>query len=86
MGLFSFLRSVYDVSTLDTRFTTPPSVPYKTVLESRHDPLAKDYTAGVKAKAQPSKWRTPEFLLYGLIFIVVVPMMIWIPFSVSRRT
>ncbi|PKS12774.1 hypothetical protein jhhlp_000985 [Lomentospora prolificans] len=86
MGLFRFLRSVYDVSTLDTRFTTPSSVPYRTVVESKHDPLAKDYTAGVKAKAQPSKWRSPEFFVYFLVFMIVIPMMIWIPFSVSRSS
>ncbi|XAO24989.1 hypothetical protein I312_103798 [Cryptococcus bacillisporus CA1280] len=31
----------------------------------------------------PSKWRTLEFRLYILVFILVVPMLIWVPMKVS---
>lgn len=33
----------------------------------------------------PSKWRTLEFRLYILVFILVVPMLIWVPMKVSLR-
>ncbi|THH08114.1 hypothetical protein EW146_g9102 [Bondarzewia mesenterica] len=31
----------------------------------------------------PSRWRTPEFMLYYIIFILAVPWMIWVPISLS---
>ncbi|KDN47744.1 MBOAT-domain-containing protein [Tilletiaria anomala UBC 951] len=33
---------------------------------------------------KPSRWRTPEYLFYGLIFIVIVPYMAWIPVQLSQ--
>lgn len=33
-----------------------------------------------------ARWRTPEFLLYAVVFAVVVPMMAWIPVRLSNRT
>lgn len=86
MGLLSFLRSVYTLDTLDTRFTTPSSSSYRTVIDSRSDPAAKE---GLKeraaSRATPSRWNTPEFYLYYLVFAICIPSMIWIPYTVSRR-
>ncbi|KAJ3483605.1 hypothetical protein NLI96_g6202 [Meripilus lineatus] len=31
----------------------------------------------------PPRWGTPEFLFYGLIFCVVVPIMVWVPVQLS---
>ncbi|KAM3448869.1 hypothetical protein MY3296_007413 [Beauveria thailandica] len=87
MGVFSFLKSVYTLDTLDTRFTSSSSVPYKTVVEARSDPVAQREVTAAKAQsrhAQPSKWRTPEFYLYYVVFIVAVPYMFWIAYDVSR--
>ena len=33
----------------------------------------------------PSRWGTLEFKIYYLVFMVVVPIMIWIPVSLSSR-
>jgi hypothetical protein len=100
MGLLSGLRSVYDLDTLDTRFTTPASVPYKAVLEARsqrrgngeyNDGLLQQQNGshGWEAKpdkrAQPSKWNTPEFYIYYVAFVTLVPYMFWIAYDVSRR-
>lgn len=86
MGILSFLRSVYTLDTLDTRFETPSSSSYRTVIDSRRDPGAKDaQRERLASRASPSKWNTPEFYLYYLVFIVCVPLMIWIPYTVSRR-
>lgn len=86
MGLLSFLRSVYTLDTLDTRFTTPSSASYRTVIDSRSDPGASN---GLKEKtastASPSRWKSPEFYFYYLVFAICVPLMIWIPHTVSRR-
>ncbi len=87
MGLFSFLRSVFDLDNLDTRFTTPSSVPYRTLAEARREAIARGERATrPDPKAQPSKWGTPEFYLYYLVFIVAVPYMFWVAYEVSRRT
>lgn len=31
----------------------------------------------------PARWRTPEFMFYGLVFAIVVPMLIWWPIKLS---
>jgi hypothetical protein len=91
MGPVSFLRSLYDLDTLDTRFTTPSSIPYKTVADARSDTTSaaasKTSAPGrPEIKTQPSKWNTPEFYLYFAVIIAVVPYMFWIAYDVSRRT
>jgi hypothetical protein len=87
MGLLSYLGSVYSVSTLDSRFITPSSVPYKTLADSRNDPLSTNsYAEAVKAKAEPSKWRTREFYTYYFcLAFLIIPSMWWVGYSVSRR-
>lgn len=32
----------------------------------------------------PSRWKNPEFIVYGIIFVVVVPIMVWVPVSLSQ--
>lgn len=86
MGLLSVLRKVYDLDTLDTRFTNSTSVPYKAVIETRNDPTqSKETLNKAHSRAQPSKWNTPEFYFYYLMFILAVPYMFWVPYSVSKR-
>ncbi|OAA54335.1 glycerol/H+ symporter [Niveomyces insectorum RCEF 264] len=111
MSLFSFLRSIYDVDTLDTRFTTPSTVPYEahrdgglsrrpeaaavaegsftgTRSKSRspagQSAVGRPSAADISKRAEPSKWRTPEFFFYYAIFIVTVPYMFWVAYDVSR--
>lgn len=86
MGLSSYLRKVYDLDTLDTRFTSSTSVPYQTVIDARDDPaVEREAAARARSSAPPPKWRTPEFFLYYMVFIVVVPYMFWVAYDVSRR-
>ncbi|KAI0126430.1 putative glycerol:H+ symporter [Xylariales sp. AK1849] len=85
MGAISFLRSVYDLDTLDTRFTNTSSTPYKTVIESRGNPAAsRERAAKFSSKAQPSKWRTPEYCLYYVTLSFVVPYMFWVAYQASQ--
>jgi hypothetical protein len=87
MGALSFIRDVYTLDTLDTRFNSSSSVPYQTVIEARSDPTAsRDAASKARTRAQPSKWATPEFYLYYVVFVVAVPYMFWIAYDVSRRT
>ena len=92
MGLFSYIRSVYSLDTIDTRFVNNSSTPY----QQQIDPVKQDDSAGppqgVPVKldgkgnpiAQPSKWRTPEFYFYYFVFLTIVPYMFWIAYDVSR--
>lgn len=94
MGLLGFLRSVYDVDTLDTRFTTPSTVPYKAAVADQcvngstaatDNSKVPSVRAENSKRAEPSKWRTPEFILYVAIITAVVPYMFWVAYDVSRR-
>ncbi|KAH8813058.1 glycerol:H+ symporter-like protein [Xylogone sp. PMI_703] len=93
MGPFSYLRSIYSLDTLDTRFTNPTSVPYKPTSNNGIDSSKKDDPApsnrgrtdrNGQPVAEPSKWNTLEFYVYYLVFIVTVPYMFWIAYDVSR--
>ena len=33
----------------------------------------------------PERWRTTEFYIYYVVVIIVLPIMLWIPISVSSR-
>lgn len=86
MSIFSFIKSVYALDNLDTRFTTPSSVPYTAARESRiGDNGRKESIRKPSPNAQPSKWATPEFRFYCLVILLAVPSMFWIACDVSRR-
>ncbi|KAI2468709.1 MBOAT-domain-containing protein [Annulohypoxylon bovei var. microspora] len=87
MGVLSFLWNTYDLDTLDTRFTISTSTPYKTVIESRNDPVAsKERASKWTSKAHASKWNTPEFYLYFLALAWIIPYMFWVVYDSSRPT
>ncbi len=98
MRPFSYIRSIFALDTIDTRFTSSSATPYKSVVDARAESAVRalkrdDSIPGVGVKtdhsgrpiAQPSKWKTPEFYLYYLVFIITVPYMFWVPYEVSRR-
>lgn len=86
MSPFSFLRRVYTLDTLDTRFTTPATASYRTVVDSRSDFEPKDaQSERVASRASPSRWKTPEFLFYAVFVTFCIPLMCWVPYTVSRR-
>ncbi|GAB1311011.1 glycerol transporter [Madurella fahalii] len=90
----SFLASIYDLDTLDTRFTTPSSVPYKAAVadarggaDKRGDSSSSSSSSNSRTpdkRAEPSKWGTLEFYVYYLVFLTAVPSMFWIAYDVSR--
>ncbi|KAF9875879.1 glycerol: h+ symporter [Colletotrichum karsti] len=84
-GPLQFLRSIYDLDNLDTRFTNSSSVPYKTVIEARSDPaLGKESSSKIRARSQPSKWNTPEYWVYVIYIAGIVPYMFWVAYDVSK--
>ena len=90
-GLLSFLRSVYDLDTIDTRLTTPSSVPYSAKSaaaaddDGRNKKDDKRSASPQAVQTSPSRWLTPEFLLYYFLLSFIIPYMFWIAYSVSRR-
>jgi protein-cysteine N-palmitoyltransferase HHAT len=97
MSLFSYIRSIYQLDTLDTRLTNSSTTPYKRPANAQIDPTypksSQDLPQGVPVKldpngrpiAQPSKWNTPEFYVYYFCFVTIVPYMFWVAYDVSRR-
>lgn len=71
-SLFAWIRQVYSLDTLDTRFTSTAITP----ANANTRPPAKDArTNAIAQGASPSLWRTPEFFVYYIFFIVLVPLM-----------
>jgi hypothetical protein len=69
-SLFAWLRRVYSLDTLDTRFTSSATPAHDT------RPSSKDARTNTIAQgAPPPLWRTPEFFIYYLFFITLVPLM-----------
>ena len=94
-----YLRQLYSLDTLDTRFIISSTTPPKQALNERHlDPtrpsLQQDGQAQVKLSdgkptksaegAQPPRWRTPEFYIYYFVFITVIPFMFKVVYDVSK--
>ncbi|CAN8100939.1 unnamed protein product [Discula destructiva] len=85
MSPFSYFQKIYSLDTLDTRFTTQSTASYRTVVDSRSDDGPKDAAKErVSSRASPSKWKTPEFLFYGVFVACCVPLMCWVPYTASR--
>ncbi|KAK5079095.1 glycerol transporter [Lithohypha guttulata] len=80
------LRAIYSLDTLDTRLTTSSKTPSKDASKISADTAVdgpkrdKDLPEG----ASPSKWTTPEFGLYTLVFVISVPLMYKAVWDVSQ--
>jgi hypothetical protein len=48
--------------------------------------LTVDVPAQHRGSEEPkaSRWKTPEFLFYYIVFVLVLPWMIWVPISLSK--
>ncbi|KXG48256.1 Membrane bound O-acyl transferase, MBOAT [Penicillium griseofulvum] len=78
-SIFAWLRRIYSLDTLDTRFTSSA-----TTADTRSS--AKDARNAVAQGASPSLWRTPEFFVYYLFFIILVPLMFKTVIDVSKES
>lgn len=93
MSLLYWLRRLYSLDTLDTRFTVPANTPLKAAADTRSssspsaaaDPSAKDARSSEIAHgASPSRWKTPEYFVYYLVFLTLVPLMFKTVIGVSQ--
>ncbi|KAI0867586.1 MBOAT, membrane-bound O-acyltransferase family-domain-containing protein, partial [Hypoxylon argillaceum] len=87
MGALSFFRNVYDLDTLDTRFTVTSTTPYQTVIESRNDTAFASKERAARWKSRPpseSRWKTPEFYVYLVGTALAIPAMLWVAYEASQ--
>ena len=91
MNLLHHAGRLYSLDTLDTRFTTSSKTPPSRVDPARPSPDEPPYKKGrsgtdeLAKGASPPRWRSPEFIYHGLVFLVVVPLMLKTAFDVSQR-
>ena len=80
---------LYSLDTLDTRFTSSAKTP-----NSRIDPATslpnetrggRNEQQAIAEEANPPKWKSVEFAVYGFVFLTVIPLMFWTAYDVSRR-
>lgn len=78
----------------------PPTPPTHPALAPSEGPHARQQSRGIvaftietpdssssrppSASRPPSRWETPEFIIYGLVFATVVPLMVWKPIQLSQ--
>ncbi|KAF2149895.1 MBOAT-domain-containing protein [Myriangium duriaei CBS 260.36] len=80
----NFFKALYSLDTLDTRFTTSATAPAKTKEHVSQDPVTTRRSASPLPDARPSKWNTPEFYVYYVAFITIVPLMFKAVYDVSN--
>ncbi|KEQ91211.1 hypothetical protein AUEXF2481DRAFT_112621 [Aureobasidium subglaciale EXF-2481] len=93
MSWLSFIKKLYSLDTLDTRFTTSTKTPHKItteasiadsklpaqqILQSRKDQSLPG--------TQPSKWNTLEFYFYYICFLTIPVFMVKAVYDVSQES
>lgn len=89
-----FVRQLYSLDTLDTRFVVPATSPPKEALQEAKwnstNPLpaqnTKDKSANTGDNVQPSRWNTPEFYFYYVSISASIFFMIKLVLDVSLST
>ncbi|MCJ1399254.1 glycerol transporter [Xylographa trunciseda] len=98
MSLLQYARRLYSLDTLDTRFVAYKKDLPKASSNNQLDPAkastkeaetaARQQKHGTSAapqdSASPPLWRTPEFYLYYVVFIVCIPLMFKAVYDVSK--
>lgn len=92
MSLLAYPRRLYSLDTLDTRFTTSSKTPLEETVQTRriNGRAALSATETLRAEpvsvagARPSKWHTWEYYVYYFVFVTIIPLMFWVPYSVSK--
>jgi len=100
MGWLQFWQKLYSLETLDTRFVipsnTPPGVtaasfelnPTRPGLPEQQNAIVspnKPPRSGSAPGTRPPLWNTVEFYVYYFFFITIVPLMCYVPYTVSKR-
>ena len=87
-----FIRQLYSLDTLDTRFIVPATAPPKEALEDAKLDSAglvtvqdgREKSRNGEDNVQPSRWNTPEFYFYYVAIICSVFFMFKAVLDVSK--
>ena len=94
MSPLQYAGRLFSVDTLDARFMTSSKTPPSRIDPARPSPDKVPYNVSRKGRAggediakgaSPPRWRSPEFLYHGLVFLVAVPLMFKTVYDVSKR-
>ncbi|EEP76154.1 GUP1 protein [Uncinocarpus reesii 1704] len=87
MSLLTWLRRLYSLDILDTRFTVSATTPPNLAASQNHT-RTQDAATSKQPKngASPPRWNTPEFYIYYVVFIVAVPLMFKTAIDVSQES
>jgi len=91
MNVLLYAGRLYSLDTLDRRFTASSKTLPARIDPARPSPEEGSYKKGRDGKgevvggASPSRWKTPEFMYHGLIFLVAVPLMFKSVYDISKR-
>ncbi|KAI9770920.1 MAG: glycerol transporter [Geoglossum simile] len=91
MSWLDYLRRLYSLDTLDTRFTTSSTVPPRPLASQREDGAKPGNATGKGPKgigdnASPSRWNTTEFYVYYVVFVTCVFLMFNAAIGVSQES
>jgi hypothetical protein len=75
-----YIRQLYSLDTLDTRFVIPATAPPKEALDKN----GRDKSRSHGDQAQPSRWNTPEFYFYYVAISASVFVMFKSVIDVSK--
>lgn len=88
----SYIRQLYSLDTLDTRFIVPATAPPKEALEeAKADPAnplpvadGRDKSRNGTDHVQPPRWRTNEFYFYYIVITISVFFMFKLVIDCSK--
>lgn len=85
-----YIRGLYSLDTLDTRFTASKSSSLKELGAGQQTTRSAGAGAAAGGKTRSSGisaslWATKEFYIYYVMFIVIVPLMFKVAIEVSNR-
>lgn len=76
---------LHDFSTEAELDPQPPSKPQRRgALHLTVDAPSSAVSQKLVRSRPPPRWKSPEFIFYGVCFMLVVPMMVWKPIDLSR--
>lgn len=85
MSPWYYLRRLYSLDTLDMRLTTSSQTPRLAASRKvANGEKSRGQDAPGLEAGRPSKWNTLEYYVYYLVFITVVPMMFYVPYTASK--
>ncbi|KAF4548335.1 MBOAT-like protein 1 [Elsinoe fawcettii] len=80
----NLFKAIYSLDTLDSRLTTSSTAPPRSREEQDKIVTAKRDPGSPLPDAQPSKWKTPEFISYVIIVAMAVMLMLKAMYEASN--